>query len=105
MTAGTEALAEAMRLEQARIYGQTMPDTRTTFVAPIIAGTGPADPEVLQQLIADLDERPKTVALVSRVAVEQHIARGHDDQRIAAELDAPLAQVRAVRADLDRLAS
>jgi hypothetical protein len=33
MTPGEEALKEAMRLEQARIYGNLCPETRSNFLA------------------------------------------------------------------------
>jgi hypothetical protein len=107
VTPGQEALHEAMRVEQARIYGTTLPDTcsrREEYIPALGAGTGPAPAETIRALVDALSP-VWVVPSLDRAGIEQAIARGLDDHAIVTALHVPLADVEHVRDDLDRLSA
>ncbi len=92
MTPGLDALAEAARAETARVYGSVCRETR------------PAAPHVLADLLDALTparQQPQR-RLVPVARVEQQIARGRSDHRIANSLCIDVAVVADVRAAMDR---
>ncbi|WP_375490254.1 hypothetical protein [uncultured Jatrophihabitans sp.] len=106
-TPGQQALAEAARLEQARIYGATLPSARTHR---------PAREQVSLTALSQQLEQPARVPDVAwratsitgdelarvRERAQQLIARGLTPDRIAHALDVDQAVIAAVRAEMDR---
>jgi len=115
MTPGQKRLAEIARLETARVYGSMCPEHRQpepaaeprVFERPDDSYYGPAPAEVLTELVGALTAEAPSRELrpAERRSVEQAIARGLDDDRIAALLHLDTAAVRTVRAALDRLSA
>jgi transcription initiation factor TFIIIB Brf1 subunit/transcription initiation factor TFIIB len=114
MTPGQHALVEAMRLEQARVYGATVREPqrrRDTLTADDLARITKDTPQaiverrrVLREVSWTNQTREQAVR-ISRQAIEQHIARGRQNEQIAEELLVDVDQVAAVRAEMDRRAS
>ena len=96
MSPGLDALAEAARAETARVYGSVCRETR------------PASPHVIAELLDALTPAPKTPRhrrLVPVARVEQAIAMGRSDHRIANQLCIAVEVVADVRAAMDRAAA
>lgn len=96
MSPGLDALAEAARAETARVYGSVVREH-----------TGPAPAYVVAELLDALSpSAPSTRRRLVPVArVEQAIARGQSDHRIANQLCIDAEIVADVRAAMDRAAS
>lgn len=104
-------LAEIAALETAAVYRHS---DRTRYQEHAIeaAGTGPATPAVIAALLDDVSVvRPVPgggnvlPGARERRCIEQLIARGLDEREIAAAAVVPLADVRAVRAQMDELSA
>jgi hypothetical protein len=113
MSAGSDALAEAARLETARVYGSTCPEPprradaeaeAAVFGRPADTYYGPAPAPALVQLVEAIS--PRTDARRrDRRRIEQAIARGGDDAAIGGELHVPAEDIAFVRSAMDRAAS
>jgi hypothetical protein len=115
-TPGQDALAEAARLEAARVYGTVCPEHRsaepeqpaTVFARPLDTYYGPAPAatrtELVEALQGDAPGRDR-IAAGTRRSIEQAIARGESNGTIASGLPVDVTVVRRVRADLDRLSA
>lgn len=106
-TPGQAAMREAARLESARIYGQVLADTNQPH-ADTVAATE-AELITRWETLANIDQRATRargfLPTPKRVAIEQAIARGWDEARIAQVTGFDVAQIRAVRAGMNRAAS
>lgn len=93
MTPGQEALIEAMRLEQARIYGNLCPETKTssTPVEIVVEQAAPESDTVVHMVI------PKP----QRDAIEKALARTGSVAAAMDETGASYAVARHVLATMD----
>lgn len=114
MTPGQVALLEAMRLEQARIYGTTTREARQAEHQVAVADEhertlestyGPAPAAVIEQITDALSPVRAVLDITTRRSIEQSIARGLGDLAIATQLHVQLLDVEHVRNEMEQLSA
>lgn len=100
MTPGTEALREAARVELARVYGSTCPETRNGIYTRQAATVD--QPRRLALVTALRPAERRSTDMQARI--EQALASGWTDGRIVDGLGVALEDVTAARAAIERSA-
>lgn len=97
---GTEALREAARVELARVYGNTCPETWNGIYTRQAATEDQPRRLALVTALRPAERRSRA----DRVRIEQAIASGWTDARIVAAFGVSLDNVAAARAAIERSA-